>query len=121
MNTFQLMNKLKGMKNGQVIVGINKGKEYRFLGIEEYYSRGKSPDYDGKLVVVLESEQRKRRKIKLFIEIIEYFVKHDGEYISHGKLPPEYCSKYRIGVSYGVPNLIEYESHYKSLAMYLCK
>ena len=121
MNKNQLMKKIKALNEGEIIKGANKGKEYHFKGIEEYRSRGKSPKYDGELVVVLFSEERKRRNIKLFIKILEYFVKHDGKYISHGRLPPEYCEKFHNGVDHGVPRLFDYENHYKALANHLCK
>ena len=121
MNSAQLLERLKAMKPGQAVNGINPGKQYRFGGLEAYSSRGKSPRFDGELVVVLESEDRKRRRIKLFVSVLEYFVRHDGEFLAHGRLPPEYCAKYRAGMNHGVPNLFEYESHYKALALHLCR
>jgi len=65
MDKKKLQTIIRKIPDGKVIEGINKGTRYIFRGIEKYDSHGKVPELDGSLVIVRESEKRKRGKIKL--------------------------------------------------------
>ena len=119
MDENKLRNIIRGIPDGKVIEGINKGTRYIFLGIEKYDSHGKAPELDGSLVIVLESEKRKRGKIKLFSEVLISLLTDGRSFLSYGRLPPTYILKYCRRPKPRIPNLSDYVSHYKSFARYI--
>ncbi len=119
MTKAQLIETLGQLKIGQKIPGTLFKKTYCFSGVQKYPGRGRFAHLKGKDVVVLHSNERKKSKIILFFEPLYILVNSNIEDITFGHLPPEYIEKYRSGDSQGIPNIYEYESHYKSLARYL--
>lgn len=113
-----LLNILGELPEGQLIPGTVAGKCYRFKGIRKYSGRGKYADFNGVDVVILESEDRKR-PIVLFLEPLRCFANSDSRDLDFGRLPANYIKKYRSGEPNHIPNLFEYESHYKSLARFI--
>jgi hypothetical protein len=104
---------------GQVIPGINKDTRYSFVGLEQYDSHGKALEMDGSLVIALESTRRKRKRIRLFVKALVYFLKDGEACLSYGIMPPSYILEYRRNPKPRIPNLSEYGSHYKSFARYV--
>lgn len=103
----KLLRILKTIPEGEIIAGINIKTKYKFITIEEYNSHGKAPDLDGAPIVILESDKRKRSKIKLFVFVLVYFLKDGVSHLSHGQLPPSYVA------GSGFYNLILY--HFNTL------
>jgi len=119
MDENKLLTIIRKIPDGKVIEGINKNTRYIFLGIEDYDSHGKAPELDGSLVIVLESEKRKRSKIKLFPEVLISLLSDGRSFLSYGRLPPTYIQKYCRRPKRRIPNLSDYISHYKSFARYI--
>ena len=118
MNEQKLLKILKGIPVDTVIPGLTKGKEYIYSGVKEYDSHGKAPEHDGNLVIVLNSDKRQRKEIKLFISTLVYFFIDGSRYLGYGRLPPAYL-KYRNETMNLTPNAFEFESHYKSVATHI--
>jgi hypothetical protein len=118
MTEHQLLNIFKQLSQGQMILGTVSGKSYRFKGVRKYSGRGKFHSLKGAVAIILESKQRKR-PILLFMEPLLLFVNSDPRDISFGRLPIKYIEEYRNDKAPKIPNLYEYESHYKSLARYI--
>jgi hypothetical protein len=114
----QLSNILSKIDDGVMIPGTVNGKFYKFKGIQKYSGRGKFSHLKGADVVILESYERKR-SIILFLEPLLLFVNSDSRDLTFGRLPIKYIEKYRNGKTQEIPNLYEYESHYKSLGRYI--
>ncbi len=112
------MQVLKEVKRGARISGTVTGKFYTFKGIEKYSGKGRYSHFKGIEVVVLQSDKRKRRMIILFPGPLLLLVNADLQWLRYGRLPEDYLDRYWSG-NRGVPNLYEYESHYKSLARYI--
>ena len=104
---------------GSEIPGTIRGKSYSFGGIQKYQPRGRYSYLEGTDVVVLHSKERKNARIILFLEPLLLLVNSAKSELSHGHLPSSYIEAYRTGDTQGIPNIYEYESHYKSLARYL--
>jgi hypothetical protein len=119
MDENKLLTIIRKIPEGEVIAGINKSTRYIFQGIEKYDSRGKAPELDGSLVIVLESEKRKRSRIKLFPEVLVSLLTDGKSFLYYGRLPPTYVQKYCRHPKPRVPNLSDYVSHYKSFAKYI--
>lgn len=119
MDEAKLLKIVSNIPKGQIISGINKGTKYIFLGTEHYDSHGKAPELNGSLVIILESEKRNRKRIKLFVNVLASFLKDGRTFLSYGRLPPSYILEFRRGTKGRIPNLSQYESHYKSLARYV--
>ena len=114
----QLFNILSKIDNGAMIPGTVNGKFYKFKGIQKYSGRGKFSHLKGTDVIVLESYERKR-SIILFLDPFLLLANSDSRDLDFGRLPIKYIEKYRNGKIPEIPNLYEYESHYKSLARYI--
>jgi hypothetical protein len=119
MNKERLLKVFDSVKYGETIPGINQNTRYRFVGVEVYDSHGKAPEFDGESVIILESDRRKRKTIKLFVNVLVTFVTDGRGYLSYGRLRPSYLRDYRTSQGIKAPNLPDYESHYKSLARYV--
>nr|WP_321467139.1 hypothetical protein [uncultured Desulfobulbus sp.] len=114
-----LFETLKKIPIGARIPGLTSGKIYSFVSVQKYGSKGKHAYLTGNDVVILHSEKRKNRRIILFIHPLLLLVNATETELSYGNLPYSYIEKYRSGGTTGLPNLHEYESHYKSLARYI--
>jgi len=117
----QLITIISQIKIGSEILGTIRGKSYSFGGIQKYKPRGRYSYLDGTEVVVLHSNERKNARIILFLEPLLLLVNATESKLSHGHLPSSYIEAYRSGDTQGIPNIYEYESHYKSLARYIKK
>jgi len=111
----EILNKID---EGEMIPGTVTGKFYKFKGIQKYSGRGRFANFKGTDVVVLESNERKR-SIILFFEPLLLLLDGNSNDLAYGRLPVGYIEKYRSGEPTEIPNLYEYESHYKSLARYI--
>ena len=118
MTKTQLSNLLSEIDDSEMIPGTVNGKFYKFKGIQKYSGRGKFSHLKGTDVMVLDSNERKR-SILLFFEPLLSFVNSNPSDLTFGRLPVGYIEKYRNGENKVIPNLYEYESHYKSLARYI--
>ena len=114
----QLIKTLNQINQGKMIPGTINGKSYKFKGIQKYSGRGRYFNLKGKDVIILESVERKR-SIILFLAPILTLVNSAYKDLTHGNLPIAYLEKFRSGDFKGIPNIYEYESHYKSLARYV--
>jgi len=114
----QLIKTLNQIRQGETIPGTIAGKSYRFEGIRKYSGRGRYSNLKGKDVIVLKSVERKR-SIILFLAPLLSLVNSAFRDLTYGNLPIAYIEKFRSGDLNGIPNLFEYESHYKSLARYI--
>ena len=119
MNQEDLLRILKLIRIGRSIPGMNRGTQYRFAGVGVYHSRGKAPDFDGQAIVTLESAKRSRPQIHLFVSVLATFLADGKTYLGYGRTPPSVVLAYHRGDGPRIPNLTEYESHYKSLARYI--
>jgi hypothetical protein len=119
MDEAKLLKIVSRIPKGQIIPGINKATKYIFLGLHHYNSHGKAPELDGSPIIILESEKRKRQRIIIFVNVLSYFLKDGRAFLSYGRLPPSYILEFRRGAKGSVPNLSQYESHYKSFARYV--
>lgn len=105
---------------GTEIPGVIKGKKYKYFGLAHYKGKGKFSHLDGEIVIKIESHERKRRKIiRLFFQPLQILVDSKPEEISYGKLPSKYVLLKYANQKPLYPNLEEYYSHYKALAIYL--
>jgi hypothetical protein len=120
MTDSKLLGTLKTIPLGTSIPGLNRGTEYRFAGIGIYQSRGSAPAFDGETVATLESSQRRRAKIRLFVSVLATYLADGRSHLQYGKTPPSVMLKYRGHDKPQPPNLFEYTSHYKSMALFLC-
>jgi hypothetical protein len=109
---------LKKIDEGEIIPGTIRGKFFTFKGIHKYSGRGRFSNLKGTNVVVLESKERKR-SIILFPDPLLLLLDGNSEDLNYGKLPDGYARKYRTGKPREIPNLHEYESHYKALARHI--
>lgn len=114
----QLSNILGKIDDGAIIPGTIAGKYYKYKGKQSYSGRGKFSKLKGVEVVILQSDDRERAII-LFLEPILILLSSNYSDLSYGKLPPEYVKRYHNGAAQEIPNIYEYESHYKSLARYV--
>ena len=114
----QLIKSLNQISLGETIPGAIAGKSYKFKGVQEYSGRGKYSNLKGKDVIILQSVRRKR-SIILFLAPLLSLVNSASKDLTYGNLPIAYLEKFRSGNYKGIPNLYEYESHYKSLARYI--
>jgi len=119
MNKQELIKTIEQIDKDTKIPGTVTGKFYSFVGIEKYSGRGRYHKLKGEEVIVLQSGERKKQKIILFIGPLIILANSNMESLSHGKLPSEYIHKYRSGIDMNIPNLFEYETHYKSMARFL--
>lgn len=115
----ELIEALKDLKESARIKGTVAGKFYTFKGVEKYSGKGRYPHLKGIEVVVLQSNQRKRQMIILFLEPLLLLVNADLQELRYGSIPQDYLRQYWGGDSRALPNLYEYESHYKSLARHI--
>ena len=115
MENQKLFELLRQIDAGEMIPGTVAGKFYTSKGIQKYSGRGRFSNLKGKDVVVLESRERKR-PIILFSEPLLLLLDGNSEDLAYGRLPDGYVEKYRTGEPSEIPNLYEYESHYKALA-----
>ena len=113
-----LLKYLGKIDDGESIPATVNGKFYTFKGIQKYSGRGRFSNLKGTHVVVLESKERKRLII-LFFEPLLVFLEGNLEDLDYGRLPEGYVKKYRTGEPNQIPNLFEYESHYKALARHI--
>ena len=118
MQTQELFELLEKIDKGEIIPGTITGKFYIFKGIQKYSGRGRFSNLKGTDVVVLESRERKG-SIILFLEPLLLLLDGDLEDLAYGKLPVGYAKEYYSGEPIEIPNLFEYESHYKALARYI--
>jgi len=115
-----LIKLLRGMAIGIAVAGTQTGKEYKFGGLSEYSGRvNRYSHLKGKLVAVLLSGERKRSRIVLFLKPLLSFVNSTDEELDFGRLPELYFREYGQDGSQKIPNLSEYESHYKALARHI--
>ena len=114
----QLIKTLNQISEGETIPGTIAGKSYKFKGIQKYSGRGRYSNLKGKDVIVLQSFERKR-SIILFLPPLLLFVNSASKDLTYGNLPIAYLEKFRNGDLSGIPNVYEYESHYKSIARYI--
>jgi hypothetical protein len=119
MDEAKLLRIVSSIPKGRVVSGITKGTKYTFLGTEQYDSHGKAPELNGAPIIILEAEKRKRNRIILFVSVLASFLKDGRAFLSYGRLPPSYILEFRRGTKERIPNLSQYESHYKSLARYV--
>ncbi|MBV5273665.1 MAG: hypothetical protein JZU52_08485 [Lamprocystis purpurea] len=119
MSEEELLRNLAAIPIGQGIPGMNKGTVYRFVGIGLYDSHGRARDFDGWQIVTLDSPQRNRPHIRLFVSVLATFLKDGKASLTYGGTPRSVILTYRRGDGPGIPNLVEYGSHYKSLARYV--
>ncbi|MGA2940142.1 MAG: hypothetical protein ABSF52_24035 [Syntrophobacteraceae bacterium] len=115
----ELLEILKEVKKGVRISGTVAGKFYTFKGIEKYSGKGRYPHFKGIEVVALQSDKRKRGMIILFPEPLLLLVNADLRWLRYGRLPEDYIYQCLSGEIRGIPNVYEYESHYKSVARYI--
>ena len=120
MTKLQLIKTLNQIRLGETIPGTIAGKSYKFKGVQEYTGRGRYSSLKGKDVIILQSAERKR-SIILFLTPLLALVNSDSKDLTYGNLPIAYLKKFRSGNFKGIPNIYEYESHYKSLARYIQK
>ena len=113
------MKTLGQLNIGEKISGTAVGKFYTFAGIQKYSGRGRYPHLKGKDVIVIQSNERKRWVMILFLEPLLMLLNADFEDLRHGKLPADYIKHFRSGDPRRIPNIYEYESHYKSIARYI--
>ena len=114
----QLIKTLNQISQGKPIPGTIAGKSYKFKGIQKYSGRGRYSNLKGRDVIVLQSAERKRSIILFFTPLL-LLVNSDSKDLTYGNLPIAYIQKFRSGDMNGIPNIYEYESHYKSLARYI--
>ncbi len=114
----QLIKTLNQISLGETIPGTISGKSYKFKGIQKYSGRGRYSNLKGKDVIILQSVERKR-SIILFLAPLLSLVNSASKDLTYGNLPIAYLEKFRSGDYKGIPNLYQYESHYKSLARYI--
>jgi hypothetical protein len=114
----ELIKTLNQIRLGETIPGTIYAKSYKFKGVHEYSGRGKHSRLKGKDVIVLQSVERKR-PIILFLAPLLSLVNSASKDLTYGNLPIEYIKEFRYGDDKGIPNLYEYESHYKCLARYI--
>lgn len=114
----QLIKALNQISLGEKIPGTIAGKSYKFKGVQEYSGRGRYSNLKGRDVIILQSSERKR-SIILFLAPLLSLANSDSKDLTYGNLPITYLEKFRSGDYKGIPNIYEYESHYKSLARYI--
>ena len=114
----QLIKTLNQISEGELIPGTIAGKSYKFKGIQKYSGRGRYSYLKGKDVIILQSVERKR-SIILFLAPLLSLVNSASKDLTYGNLPISYLEKFRSKDTSGIPNLYEYESHYKSIARYI--
>ncbi|HEY5498203.1 MAG TPA: hypothetical protein VIK19_07705 [Syntrophales bacterium] len=119
MTTIELTTILGNLNQGDAIPGTIAGKSYIFIGIEKYPGRGRYANLKGQDVIVPMSNERKRSRIVLFLDNLLLFVNATPSELRYGYLPKEYMKLFRGGKKPIIPNLYEYETHYKSLARHL--
>jgi hypothetical protein len=115
-----LLDILETIPVGTSIPGLNRGTEYRFAGIGVYQSRGKATAFDGEKIVTLESSKRRPAKIHLLVSVLATHLADGKKHLRYGRTPPSVILKYRGIDEPRPPNLSEYTSHYKSMALFLC-
>jgi hypothetical protein len=119
MNENELLRILGKIPIGQDIPGLNCGTHFRFAGLGLYDSRGRAPDFDGLEIVTLESSQRTRSNIRLFVGVLATYLQDGKSSLAYGHTPPSVVLAYLRGDGPQIPHLSEYGSHYKSLARYI--
>jgi hypothetical protein len=119
MDEEKLLRILAAIRIGQSIPGTNKGTLYRFAGLGIYDSHGRARDFDGWQIVTLESQQRSRARIRLFVSVLATFLKDGRASLAYGGTPRSVVLTYLPGDGPRVPHLGEYGSHYKSLGRYI--
>ncbi len=113
---------LNSLPIGTIIPGFQKSKNYRFAGLEPYPSRGRFARLAGKMVAVLESDELKRKRIILFLNLLLMLVNGPTENLDYGRRPLcDYAVNEEKRDEY--PNIYQYETqyetHYKALAKYV--
>jgi len=119
MTNLELTTILGKMNHGDVIPGTIAGKSYTFTGLEKYPGRGRFSHLKGQDIIVIMSGERKRSMIKLFVDPLLLFVNAPPEELSFGHLPHEYMRVFNWRNKPKIPNVNEYETHYKSVARHL--
>jgi hypothetical protein len=120
MTDTKLLDTLELIPEGTRIPGLNRGTEYRFAAIGVYQSRGKAPAFDGEKIVTLESSKRRPAKIHLLVSVLATHLADGKKHLRYGRTPPSVVLKYRGIDAPRPPNLSDYTSHYKSMALFLC-
>jgi hypothetical protein len=119
MHEEDLLRILAAIRIGQSIPGMNRGTVYRFAGIGLYDSHGRARDFDGLQIVTLDSQQRRRSYIRLFVSVLATFLKDGRASLAYGGTPRSVVLTYQRSGGPRVPHLGEYSSHYKSLARHI--
>ena len=78
---------------------------------------GKNAHLAGEAVVVLRSQERKRKRVILFLEPLLFVTLSDSN-LGFSQRP---LARYRSGSGIEYPNINEYDTHYKALARYIRK
>ena len=105
---------------GTKIPGLLPGRNYKFIGLEKYSSRGKYSHLNETDIIVIESENRKKRNlIKLSSEPIVILSNCSLDEIGYGKIPSAFVVLQHAENGPSFPNLYEYETQYKSIARYI--
>ncbi len=107
------------IKPGDQIPGLSKNKFYEFISLEEIKTQDNSNPLNGLIVIRLSSTRK--RPIRLFVNVIYLYLYDDIEHLRYGKQPEFYNQVRRSGLIDYVPNLIEFQAHYKAMAIFLLK
>jgi hypothetical protein len=110
---------IKTIKPGEQIPGLSRGKFYNFISIEEAITSDASHPLNG--LVLIKSSSTRKRPIRLFVNVLYLFLYEDLENLKYGRKPILFNQVKRSGLIDYIPNLSEFESHYKAVAVFLLK
>ncbi len=104
---------------GTEIPGVISRKKYRFHGMDKYKGKGNYSGLTGEQIIRIKSMERRRNIITLFIQPLVILYKSKPDALSYGALPNEYVRLKHENSKPLYPNLQEYYTHYKAVALFL--
>lgn len=106
-------------ERGTIIQGLLPGKNYKYVGCAKYIDKGKYSHLNGTEVIIIESDNRKRKLVKLFLEPLVILSNCSFEQIGYGKIPSEFVELRYAKNEIKYPNILDYEPYYKSVARFI--
>ena len=106
-------------ERGTIIAGILPGKSYKFVGFSKYIGKGKYSLLNGTEVIIIESNNRKRKLVKLFLEPLVILSNCSFDQIGYGKTPSAFVELRYVKKGMKFPNILDYEPYYKAVAKFI--
>jgi hypothetical protein len=110
---------IRNLNTNTSFSGILNKTSFLFVSIQKFKTKKKEyKNLEGKLCITISSPNRKR-PINLFLDVLYHFLQDGPDSIGYDKLPESYRLAYSKRIPQSYPNIYEYQTHYKSFALFI--